>query len=148
MKKIQNIADLAPVGRDLRSDFHLYVIGLGIAFLFSCTYFVNLFGNLQAIATGTTSTMSEFSTLLGWSLHLFPLLAIFSLSFVFFYFQMHCGSAKTLYLMRRLPDRWSLYRRCLTLPILFATLTLAIAGTLLLIYYIIYCGVTPGRSLL
>ncbi len=148
MKKIQTIADFAPVGRDLRSDFHLYAMGLCIAVFFSCTYFVNLFQALQAIAAGTTSTMPDFPALLGWSLHLFPLLAIFSLSFVFFYFQMHCGSAKTLYLMRRLPDRWSIYRRCLTLPILFATLTLAIAGILLLIYYAIYCGVTPGRNLL
>lgn len=49
--------------------------------------------------------------------------------------------------MRRLPNRWELARRCLTLPVLAALFCLGLSLGLCLLDLAIYWNVTPDRFL-
>ena len=61
----------------------------------------------------------------------------------FFYF---FKGSKSIYTMRRLPNRWDLPRRTLVLPLVCAALTMLLALALLLLYYLIYhCSVPEGH---
>ena len=65
---------------------------------------------------------------------------------VYFYFY-HYQDSRSIYTMKRLPDRWELWRRCLTLPFW----TVIISGVLVLlltgVYYLIYLKCTPAGCL-
>ena len=49
--------------------------------------------------------------------------------------------------MRRLPDPWELHRRCLTLPLLAAGLSLLCGAAFFFLYFGIYLAATPAQSL-
>lgn len=55
--------------------------------------------------------------------------------------------AKTRYLMARLPDRWELHRRCLTLPLALLLTAVVLSALVLLAYYAIYLLITPQECL-
>ena len=55
--------------------------------------------------------------------------------------------SKSIYLMRRLPDRTLLHRQCWTLPLLALGLTLLVLVLLPALYYLIYRYATPAQCL-
>ena len=59
----------------------------------------------------------------------------------------HYQGCRSIYTMKRLPDRWQLWRRCLTLPVVF--LLLAAVSTLVLtgLYYLLWRFATPADAL-
>lgn len=57
------------------------------------------------------------------------------------------GGSRSVYLMRRLPDRWEYGRRCLTLPALGVLAAVCVAALLTLAYFAIYLGCTPKSCL-
>ena len=59
------------------------------------------------------------------------------------YYRSFSQGSEALYLMRRLPDRWELARRCLTLPLATIALSALSIVVLTLIYFVIYCLMTP-----
>lgn len=59
----------------------------------------------------------------------------------------HYQGCRSIYTMRRLPDRRELWRRCLTLPVLTALACLALAVILTLLYFGIYLWATPDACL-
>lgn len=65
----------------------------------------------------------------------------------YFYLYHRMGSM-SVYLMRRLPNRWELHRRCWTVPVLGALAGLVLLGMLLGVYYLIYRFCTPAQCLL
>lgn len=65
---------------------------------------------------------------------------------VYHYLYYYQGS-KSIYLMRRLPDRWELYRRCIALPFAGIAIGVVIEVGILLLYYGIYLVCTPQQCL-
>ena len=57
------------------------------------------------------------------------------------------GGSRSIYLMRRLPDRWELWRRCLTLPLLGLAASAAAAIAMTLLSFWIYRMMTPETCL-
>lgn len=57
------------------------------------------------------------------------------------------AGAKSIYLMGRLPDRWELHRRCLTLPLGWLLSAVLLPVLTLLVYYGIYYLITPAACL-
>ena len=55
--------------------------------------------------------------------------------------------SKSIYLMRRLPRKYEMLKRCLSVPAAVILLALATAFLLLMTYYWIYCSVTPEQCL-
>lgn len=62
-------------------------------------------------------------------------------------YQSHYRGSRSIYLMRRLPDRWELHRRCLILPLLELAATLLLLAVLTVGFYFLYRGCAPGGSL-
>ena len=60
-----------------------------------------------------------------------------------YYFQ----ESRSILLVRRLPDKWFVWRTCVAGPVLVAIMNLLIMGLLLLVYYGVYWFVTPAQCL-
>lgn len=141
---MNKLAFFAPMGRNIKQDLTWYLSGLGLMWVCSLGYVVRLLDALDDITRQRTTAMPSFVDLLSHALVGFPLLAVLSMAFAILYYQMHYGSSRSVYLMRRLPDPWAFHRRCLGLPLLTAMVTMVVAACLLGLYYALYCHVTPA----
>ena len=65
---------------------------------------------------------------------------------VMFYFYHYEGS-RSIYTMKRLPNPWELWRRCLAVPLCTIVLCAVLALLLLGIYYLVYLHCTPAGCL-
>ncbi len=65
---------------------------------------------------------------------------------VYYYLYYYQGS-KSIYLMQRLPDRWEIHRRNVTLPLVAIVLGILTEIVVLLLYYAIYMMCTPAQCL-
>lgn len=64
-----------------------------------------------------------------------------------YHYYYHFSGSRSIYLMRRLPDRWDLHRRCLALPAAGIVGALSLQGLLGILYYFVYILVTPRQCL-
>jgi len=55
--------------------------------------------------------------------------------------------SKSIYLMRRLPDKWEMHRRSITLPFVMITIGVLTQSALWMFYYGIYLTCTPAECL-
>lgn len=55
--------------------------------------------------------------------------------------------SKSIYLVRRIPDKRYVWRTCVLGPLIGMGITLAVIGILRLVYWLIYIGVTPVECL-
>jgi len=92
--------------------------------------------------------MEDFVYILGGRLNVLLILAalIPIIAAVSHYAYYHNGS-KSIYLMRRLPNRFELHRQCLLMPLIYALVFVLAAAAMLLICYAIYMGLTPEACL-
>jgi len=151
------LESLIPPGFPLTSEINVYLTGLILATLFSFAYFIRLLAEYNQLFTFdgtrrilvTGALMPEFYQILG-NFHMgYLLLAAAMLCFIlghYTYFQM--GGSHPLYLMKRIPDGLELHRRCWTLPLLTALITLIIPLLLTPIYYGAYLLITPEECLI
>lgn len=66
---------------------------------------------------------------------------------VFSNYRSHYMDSRSIYTMRRLPNRWELHRRCWTVPILAALAGAVLMGLLAGLYYWMYLALTPDGCL-
>ena len=64
-----------------------------------------------------------------------------------YHYHYHSQKSKSIYLMKRLPAKNELKKRCLTLPVTGLLITVAMAISLTAIYYICYITITPEAFL-
>ena len=96
----------------------------------------------------TSKLMPDFVQILGNRLRFFPSLAMLAfVSAVISHYIYYYGESKSIYLMRRLPNKLELHRRCLLMPLIYALVFLITAIILLLIYYLTYMKLTPEACL-
>lgn len=146
-----------PLGIDAKKEVSGFLIVLACAVVFSFGWFFNFFSELSELYHydyKTASyvlleykTMPRFPRLLGISMNGFPALAIAVLLRIVYHYMYHRQGSKSIYLMRRLPNRFELHRRCIVLSAVEAGLTLLVGGLLLGIYFLIYITVTPDQCL-
>ena len=91
--------------------------------------------------------MPDFTEILDRSLWGFLVAIIAALALIGVHYACHYQDSKSIYTMRRLPNRWELHRRCLTLPLLAAAVYLILAFVILLIFYAVYMNLTPDVCL-
>ena len=126
-------------------------IGIGGSLYFLIKYFSarsDLFGYINGkLQRIPNRRMLPFEELLSGT---FTIMAIMALGFVIMavmFYLYHYQGCRSIYTMKRLPDRWQLWRRCLTLPVVF--LLLAAVSTLVLtgLYYLLWRFATPADAL-
>lgn len=64
------------------------------------------------------AVMEDFAQLLDWMLLGFAVTAVCMAALAVWHYASHFQGSRSIYTMRRLPQRWELARRCLTLPLL------------------------------
>ncbi|MCD7948415.1 MAG: hypothetical protein LUG13_09075 [Oscillospiraceae bacterium] len=92
--------------------------------------------------------MPDFITMLGDKLLGLLILAVFIFAFATLsHYAYYYSGSKSIYLMRRLPNRFELHRRALLVPLLSAFVFVLVALVLFFIDYAVYMTLTPEACL-
>ncbi|MDD6315436.1 MAG: hypothetical protein PUB63_00235 [Clostridia bacterium] len=145
---------LLPVGMDaklinrwlLAAFIAAFLLSLGapLQILSQRDHLFTVVGGVRVYQPGMM--MPDYHALAPHWLVLFPAIALsMPLLSAWFYFQ-HWQDGRSIYTMRRLPDRWELHRRCLTVPVAAALLALLMGFGLLMLYYLFYLAAAPEGS--
>ncbi|NLB89630.1 MAG: hypothetical protein GX786_00185 [Clostridiales bacterium] len=156
MKK-PNMIRWAPPGLNLKPEKQFFFIGMLCAVLYSFMFFIR-YGNarfdlyIYSPASNTRilipgAVMPDFYLLLEYYWAGLAVLAICMLALIIYHYVYHWQGSKSIYLMRRLPNRFELHRRCLTLPLIGIFTCLLTAIILLLLFYGTYVAFTPKECL-
>ena len=156
MKLKLNIYRYAPLGINLSPERRFFVGGIVCSFAYSLQFLIRYGNSHSSLYTWVrnervllpNAVMEDFYILLGSSLLGFAIVALCSLAIIIYHYAYHWQGSKSIYLMKRLPNRLELHRRCLTLPLLAALMSLLVAAILLLAYYGIYVACTPKECFL
>ncbi len=145
---------LAPPGLPWRQEVGFFVTGAICALVYSLLYFIrlgnnrrHLFENPEEEILWPGAIMPDFADILENALVGFLIIAVCMIGFVIYHYLYFRQGSKSIYLMKRLPKRWELHRRCWTLPVMGAVLCGIIAFLLLVIYFRVYMAVTPEECL-
>lgn len=155
MKK-PDLSRYAPLGINVRSEWQGYVAGLAVAVVYSMIYLLRYFNARENLYEWTLkgreliegAVMPDFAELMDGTLLVFLAIALTMMGLVIYHYIYHRLDTKSYYVMRRLPSRWELHRRCLTLPMIGLLICGAAALIVTLIYYWIYMGYTPEECLM
>ena len=146
-----------PPGFNYQSELKAVFNTLVASIIISLSRFVGAYSSQRQslyIRIGTdrfldeSRVMPDFVYVLGDKLNILLILAALALMIAsaVHYAYYHTGS-KSIYLMRRLPNRFELYKRCLLMPLIYALVFLLAAAALLLICYAAYMSMTPEACL-
>ena len=155
MKKL-DLSRYVPLGIDARSEWQGYIAGLAVAVVYSMIYLLRYFNARENLYEWTLkgkqliegAVIPDFAELMDGTLLVFVAIVLTMMGLAVYHYIYHRIDTNSFYVMRRLPSRWELHLRCLTLPA--AGLLICGAATLImiLIYYWIYMGCTPDECLM
>lgn len=137
---------LVPLGVNARQERNLL---LGLLLLSTgwslCRFLGSYFYRLRRMTAYPYPhmRMTPFGELLQGSGFGFLLTAVCMLTLAVGHWAHHYQGSRSVYLMRRLPDRWDLPRRCLALPLLGLAGSALLPLVLLLAYFAVYRLCTP-----
>ncbi len=140
-----------PFGIDYQTELRLIGYGLLASLIYSLRFAAAYIQQSASLYTMTGAEkilrdgaeMLDFVYVLNDSLAGFPIIAGCMILLTAYHYAYHYRGSKSIYLMRRLPDRWELFRRCVTLPFAAGVFCLLAAFLLLLCYFAYYMWVTP-----
>ncbi len=152
MKAIKLSAEkLIPPGINIAREVRTLIGGAVIAFLYSLGFFFRysdayheLFdyvGGKRVLLEG--AQMRSFGALWGNSHYGFYILALLSLAFIIYHYAYFYQGSKSIYLMKRLPNRLERHYRCITLPVLYAIASVLLSVAVMLLYLAFYLIFTP-----
>ncbi len=93
------------------------------------------------------SVMPDFVSLINSSLMGFVILGVCMLLLIAECYLYFYRDSKSIYLMKRLPDKWELHKRCIVLPVVCCLLSLLSALIVLSLYYGVYMTATPKECI-
>ena len=149
------LSRLVPLGCDGRRELRWLLWGLAAGFLVNLRFvlvYLSARSGLYVYSRGVRqlvpgAVIAPFSELLGWSLlGCFAAAAAMAVLAAWHYLT-HFRGSRSIYTMRRLPSRWELHRRCLTLPALGAAAYLLEAAALWGLDFLLYALATPAQCL-
>ncbi len=146
---------IIPVGFNLKSEIWIFASALAVgicrALLFFQVY-LNEYNRLFEIEFDkrvliTGRKMSDLYEITDGVFDGF-IIAIFIFVFLACYHYIYHGrDSKSIYTMKRLPNKYELHRRCLAAPLIGITLCIILSLTFLLIFYHYYMTKTPAECL-
>lgn len=163
--KRRRLCDLVPPWSDGKVQLVLALLCLGIGVLSSLYCYLSqletAWGGLSYVGEQGElhwTAMTDFADLIGaqgavsnWfsqpAFFAFPLLILAGLALAGYNWACFWRGSRSIYLMRRLPDRWELARRCLTIPLVLILGAVVLTAALLALYYAIYLWGTPAQCL-
>ena len=161
MKKMGNsfsqwIERQVPPGLDWWTEVKWAVSGLAVGALWSLVAFFYQFSNacrrLYDWVGGKSvlvesRTIDPFPELLVQAMAGLLLGMLLTIPLACYHYAYYYLGSRSIYVMRRLPDRWELWRRCLTVPALLAVLCLGAIELLTILYFLVFLLLTPPPCL-
>ena len=144
-----------PPGMEPAEEQRFVKIGLVlsglISFLDMIVYFTEL-SNLYQYRAGrrvldVTREMSDFAEIFQRFPIGFAILAVCMLGFVVYHYVYYYRGSKSIYLMRRLPDRWEIHRRAWSYPLCVTLVCILCVVVLFWLYFGLYLWITPNECL-
>jgi len=145
----------APLGIELAKEVMIFVSGNTLSLLYSLVYFVNYIGERNNLyeKVGEQRVLREgakmpaFEALIEGRWIGFWMVVVILVCMGIYHYIYHYMDSKLVYLMKRLPSKWELHKRCLVLPIAGIIITIAVMLILWLLYYGVYLLFTPQQCL-
>lgn len=146
----------APAGLPFLQEIKIFLWTLGISVIYSFGFLIRYMDareNLYEFTfTGkkvliSTARMPYFDVLLGNAFAGFYLLGILAVAGAIYHYIFHSLGSKSIYLMKRLPNRWELSKRCFTLPAAGIVISLFSVLILYFLYLAVYHLFTPPQCL-
>lgn len=155
-EKTKWLEKYSPPGIDVSSEVMWYIAGLIIATLQSFIAFLIRYveelnylytdrGGKQVLIEG--AVIGDFHNMLNGAYILMFILCVLTLARIIYYYIYHYQGSKMMYLMRRLPDKWEVHKRCFTLPVTGLVLIGIWTMILRMIYFTIYILCTPSQCM-
>ena len=148
--KLPDMKRYAPLGFPLETERNLYLVGLICSVLYSMLFFVRYIAERDILLAAAedgwsdgTKVMPDFAELISGCFNGFFILGTAMLVFILYHYAYHHQGSRPIYLMRRLPRRTELHRRCLTIPLLAALGCMCAVLLLCFIYFGVYMLFTP-----
>ena len=150
-----NLSRYAPLGMSLKAELGLFCAGMSYSVIFSLLFLVHYMDarsdlfvwHLDERKLLEGAVMPDFVTLLDDEFHGFLIVGLGMLLFAVYHYFYHYQESKSVYLMRRLPDKWEWHRRCLTLPLAAIVICLLTALVLFFLFFGVYMICTPQECL-
>ena len=156
MKK-RTLSSLAPPGSNVKKEWRGTIIGILASALISLLFFqrwqlavrysLSCYEYSVAHNTAFEDPVASFADLTGGVFAGFWFVIIVMAVMAALHFRLHFAGSKSIYLLRRLPDKRELVRRTIGMPLLGTALSLLTAAVLLLLYYLVYKYATPAALL-
>ena len=143
-----------PLGKELKSG----CLSLGMVLLFACimfgTRYHDALGNIYSYNYATQTrvlipgtVMSPFAREVSGIFFMFWAYVFVQLAEVWNMYRSFSVGSKSIYVMRRLPDRVELARRCLPMPLIMLVMGFAACMLMLLLFWLIYKLNVPASAL-
>jgi hypothetical protein len=152
-----NLNRYLPPGVNAYQEMKWLMIGSLASILYSFGFLIHYMESYQDLflyndhgvekVLNTNAVMPDFIVVLGSSLTGFLILGLCMAVVIIYHYVYHYLGSKSIYLMKRLPSRLELHKRCFTLPLLAIAICFFTAMILLFIYYAIYIAFTPKACL-
>lgn len=156
--KLDFLARLFPLGWPWMNEVMGAAGAIALSTLLSASLFVYRFGSAvdslydrrrgfpdRALTPGTV--ILPYPQVLGGCLIFFAVVALALALLPVAHFLFHRQGARSDYLMRRLPQRWELAKRCLAGTTVLLAATALIAALLFVLFFICYLAFTPAGHL-
>lgn len=151
-----DLSRYVPLGVDGAKEGKCLLAGLGTAAAWSIIDFATEYaealamlydyrGRARILIPGRI--IGDFEPLVAGGTVLFSLLCLGMALLAVYHYVYHYQGSKSIYLMRRLPSRMELIRRCFGIPAAGAVASMALLGLLTVCYYCVYIFYTPEQCL-
>lgn len=150
-----DLTKYVPPGQDIKEEKGLFILGMCGAVIFSMGYlsrYAQAWRNLYEWEDGRRIElkgimMKGFLPLLENALVGFLILAIAMLGFIAYHYMYYYKDSKSIYLMKRLPDKFEMHRRCISIPLMAVFASILAAVVILFIYLGVYVLFTPKECM-
>lgn len=152
---VNKFEKILPVGIPVKKELSGIAAAIGLAVLRSLVYFSifsscyeNLFDYYHGKKTLITSRrMEDFYIIVEDCFEGFAVVIFLLIALCIYHYVYHYRESKSIYLMKRLPKKSELYKRCITVPLISIVICIVLTAALLFIYYRHYMTVTPPECL-
>lgn len=154
--KIRNFTErLLPPGASGRVIPRFLIFGHLCSLFYSFTFWHKYFDKYWELFTLNGETwslsgemMTSFGRLHSGTMTAFKFFAVLCTVFIIYYYSYYRQGSKSIYLMRRLPNRFELFKRTITMPLIMCLSFIAASALTTAIYYLLYVLITPDDCLL
>lgn len=146
----------APPGINLAQEVIYWIMTMTISTFWSMLFIIQYLENrnlLYKTMAGKKvliegAMMPTFEDLITGRFEVFYLVIFYCVIIAVYHYFYHYQGSKMMYLMKRLPNKWEVHVRCLSLPICASVIAMIEMLVLKMLYYAIYILCTPSQCLM